>query len=577
MKNSILVWLLYSIRVLLSTLILVPIIARQDIVGDPLQFIRQKTQQAFDVQGDPLQFIKHEILRLSPVSADNPRKNDVARVRQGAMSAGPEELAWRVQRFPIVKAAQEKFLGMELTDDEVLEVAISCSGGGFRAMLGSLGSLKIAQESGLLDCVMCISGLSGSTWLIGPWIASGISLAEYKQLLFPRLKNGLMPSQSFVTNVANNLLVKFASNQPLTSVDLYGSLLADTLLGGRDANYTYLASSFSGYLPSNAERIANVHKYPLPVYTAVVGDEKQEWVDFTPYEVGSRAYQAYVPTWAFGRKFNKGVSTDYAPEQTLGFLMGVFGSAYCFNFRTAYQTAMPHLLEIPLLKDILEPIKLELLEPVVYTQVGDIRFAYAAVNNFMMGISGHSLAHQEKLKLVDAGVVMSNPIFSTYRMFPEGNAPDIIIACDYGASGLGDKELLRASAYAAEKNLPFPTLSNDTVKRGKWSKQVLSMFGSAQDTSLPVVFYMPRIKDEQLLQQYKNNPHYAYYIKVLASLDWDRVVNKGYANTLNMQYSPEQAETVCALSEFNMLTQIEVIRNTMKERILAKRKMTKKE
>ncbi|MCL4229176.1 hypothetical protein KJZ61_00610 [Candidatus Dependentiae bacterium] len=563
----------YMIRALSGALILVPIIiARQDIVSDPLQFIKQKTQQIIDVKGDPLQFIKREIMSASPVIADNPHKNDIARVRQGIMPAGPEELAWRAKRFPMIKAAQEKFLGMKLSDDEVLEVAISCSGGGFRAMLGSLGSLRIAQESGLLDCIMCISGLSGSTWCIGPWIASGVSLAEYKQLLFPRLKNGLVPSQSFATNAINNLLVKFASDQPLTSVDLYGSLLADTLLGGRDANYTYLASSFSGYLPSNAERITNVYKYPFPVYAAVLGDEKQEWVDFTPYEVGCRAYQAYVPTWAFGRKFNKGVSTDYAPEQTLGFLMGIFGSAYCFNFRTAYETVMPRLLAIPLLKDILEPIRLELLEPVMHTQVGDIRFAYAAVNNFMTGMPGHPLAHVERLKLVDAGVVMSNPIFSTYRIFPEGKAPDIIIAFDYGQSALGDRELFLASAYAVARGLPFPVLPHDIVERSKWEKQVFSVFGNAQNLALPVVCYMPRIKDEQLLEKNKQDSRYTYYVNLLSPLNWESIVRKGYANTLNMAYSPEQAETVCALSEFNMLTHIDAIRDLMSKRVLAKRK-----
>jgi len=47
---------------------------------------------------------------------------------------------------------------------EVPNIALLGSGGGERAMVGLLGSLDQLQKIGLLDCVLYLSGVSGSTW-----------------------------------------------------------------------------------------------------------------------------------------------------------------------------------------------------------------------------------------------------------------------------------------------------------------------------------------------------------------------------------------------------------------------------
>ena len=53
-----------------------------------------------------------------------------------------------------------------------------------------------------------------------------------------------------------------------------------------------------------------------------------EWMEITPFEVGSSFLKTYIPTWAYGRKFKDGNSTNAPPEQTLGYFMGIFGSAF---------------------------------------------------------------------------------------------------------------------------------------------------------------------------------------------------------------------------------------------------------
>ncbi len=48
--------------------------------------------------------------------------------------------------------------------DEVPNIALLGSGGGERAMVGLLGSLVQLDKAGLLDCILYLSGVSGSTW-----------------------------------------------------------------------------------------------------------------------------------------------------------------------------------------------------------------------------------------------------------------------------------------------------------------------------------------------------------------------------------------------------------------------------
>lgn len=51
---------------------------------------------------------------------------------------------------------------------QVPTVAVVASGGGARAMTGFLGSVKGLKEIGALDAVTYMTGVSGSTWSVGP-------------------------------------------------------------------------------------------------------------------------------------------------------------------------------------------------------------------------------------------------------------------------------------------------------------------------------------------------------------------------------------------------------------------------
>lgn len=48
--------------------------------------------------------------------------------------------------------------------DEVPNIALSASGGGERATVSLLGFLSQMEKEGLLDTLLYIGGVSGSTW-----------------------------------------------------------------------------------------------------------------------------------------------------------------------------------------------------------------------------------------------------------------------------------------------------------------------------------------------------------------------------------------------------------------------------
>lgn len=557
-----------------------------EVVRDVAKTITNSAQQ---VAIEPIKnFIKSSQIAIY----DNPYRNNSARVRREADALSKEEESWRARRFQVNKEAQENFLSMKLSDDEVLEVGFAFSGGGARAALGTLGFLEGAQEAGLLDCVMSMAGISGSTWSIASWISSGRPLVEFKNFFLERLAITPVPTPLRVRNTVDNLLVKFAYEQPLSVIDLYGNWLGNAFLGnnagidfGVDANLVYLASTVKKDLPSQAEQIDRVDRYPFPIYTAVQANTK-ELFEFTPYEVGCRALKIYVPTWGFGRKFNNGVSIDNAPEQSLGFLMGIFGSALSRSIGEYYDAIKPmmnsmigHFSNIPGFSQLIQDVVLDKINAAMTGSIGTERPVDAVINNFAFGISDSPLVNKESIQLVDAGFGPQIPLLPVYRKSVQHASPDIVFAFDFspGPDEHGEKIIngLMEDAESYGIRLPIPFNAIDESKR-LWGVKALTVFKNQEyDVRVPVLCYMPQVKDDELIKKYKDDARYVAYMHKLAPLDWNKEATSGYASTARLAYTKTHADSVVTLTKFNMLSQIEVIRNTMKERILAKREIKK--
>lgn len=483
-----------------------------------------------------------EIKARQIVIQKNPYKGRRAVVRSGnTLSDG--EKAYLRARTPKVKKALEKMLGRSLEGKYIPKIACIGSGGGCRAMLGTLGFLIGAEEIGLLDGTTYISALSGSTWMLGLWMTSLLPLKQFKDQLIFKLRNGiqhLTPDEMKL--ILDSFLVKYAFDQAITLVDFYGALLANTFLNnfGNERQCVYLSQQALGIQDGLR---------PFPIYTAVSGQFTipHSWYEFNPYEIGNMWFNTYVPTWAFGRRFYKGVSVDDAPEQSLGFYLGTFGSAFAANFDTMYkETFLVNIKSV--YKKIETGVPFGIVEKVVsrpLVMLGKRRATWGEAFNYTALMPGQPLNKKKRLKIVDAGLDFNLPYPPVSGQRTE-RKPDILIFFDSSATIAGVPELKKVYAYAKKHGLLLPAINFVDM-----DKRIITIGKNEKDPTAPVVIYMPRIKENSVWNEYKNKKEFSKYKPYLENFDPEECL-KGYCNTFNFVYNNHDAHQFCALTEFNM-------------------------
>lgn len=247
-------------------------------------------------------------------------------------------------RLNTVQKGIKEFSGYQLPIDELPHIACAFSGGGYRAMIFTSGFLKALEDMKLLSSIMYISTLSGSTWCVGPWTLlqkpdKKVQADLFRMLLIEKANQGKFDlfsqktAQNFsVLNYFNNTLwPKFVFGQPMGSVDLYGGVLAHVLL-----DY-FPKQQFSQHLSSQWYNIKD-GQHPWPLYTAISMYQQNnsytyQWYEFNPEYIINKQLRLALPSFAFGRTFKEGNATNFAPEQSFGLLMGIFGSAYTINVK----------------------------------------------------------------------------------------------------------------------------------------------------------------------------------------------------------------------------------------------------
>lgn len=469
------------------------------------------------------------------------------------------------------RKAQEKFLGHPLPTTVSPSIALSFSGGGFRAMVSTLGFLKGAEEIGLLDSTDYMAGLSGSTWALAPWIASDKSIQDYVAALSVRLGNGIQPlaTSEMLKSIVAVFLLKVLYGKTVNAMDIYGALLANLLLADLGAN------RFRATLSSTHQKVLN-GKFPLPIYTAVQTNVKPyEWAEVTPFELGSTYLKSYVPVWGFGRTFSNGISTDQAPEETLGYLMGIFGSAFEANMKDAIEHSADIIdLLVDNAGDILGDlfhdsswyyaITVETVKKVLpqllkqffndwRSYLDEMSWSEARLfpdwqPNFTYKLEGTPLMDHEKMTLVDGGFAFNLPIPALLRPARKIN---VIIICDTSssiASPQGSDALKKAQDYADAHKLKFPVIDS-----AKASRKLMSIFSDPNDPEVPLVIYFPVIA----------NPEYS------ATFDPKKCTSSGYCATTNFAYTPEQVNQLSGLVEFTVKQQAPAIKQAISAHVKA--------
>ncbi|KAL1273583.1 hypothetical protein QQF64_026397 [Cirrhinus molitorella] len=212
-------------------------------------------------------------------------------------------------------------LQIHCSQTEVPNIALLGSGGGQRAMVGLLGSLVELDKAGLLDCILYLSGVSGSTWCMA---------SLYQE-----------PDWSTKLDDVNAEIIKRLSGPKVTWRDAYFKLMK--YYNEKDffsLTDVWAVMVVTKYVKEIDELTLTDHwdhlsEDPFPIYTVIdkhckqeeKGDKADPWFEISPYEAGYSLIGAFVGTSSFGSQFDKGSEKKTQPEMDMLYLQALCGSA----------------------------------------------------------------------------------------------------------------------------------------------------------------------------------------------------------------------------------------------------------
>ncbi|KAI2645405.1 Cytosolic phospholipase A2 gamma [Labeo rohita] len=217
------------------------------------------------------------------------------------------------RRKTVLKSLQK--LKIYSKKNAVPNIALLGSGGGQRAMVSLLECLVQLDKAGLLDCILYLSGVSGSTWCMASlyqvpdW---STKLGTVKKKIVSRL-NG--PGVSWREALAK--LKKYYYGKDLFSLtDLWA---------------VWTVTKYIDERTLTSQRRKH-RKDPFPIYTVIDKQCKQRsegdpWFEISPYEAGYSLTGAFVGTSSFGSRFYNGSKTKHQPEMDMLYLQAMCGSA----------------------------------------------------------------------------------------------------------------------------------------------------------------------------------------------------------------------------------------------------------
>ncbi|KAK9320821.1 acyl transferase/acyl hydrolase/lysophospholipase [Lipomyces orientalis] len=423
-------------------------------------------------------------ITLNPEIAWSP-----AYVRLGTQLSN-EEAKFRNNRRKFTKKGIARYLDIpesSIDERDIPTIAITGSGGGYRAMIATCGYISALQETGLFDCTTYLAGVSGSTWLM----ALFYSLAEYNtttlidhikartgiHIAFLPAAMELLATAPTDKYLLHGIIEKMHYGYTGVSIaDIYGVLLSSRLLVPKNE----VIVDRDSLKISSQRRIVDTGAAPMPIYTAVrheiglTGAEQEavdesatqpektaiqetkkreswfQWFEFTPYEVGCEEVGAWIPTWSLGRKWRNGASVEApVPELNLTLLLGTFGSAFCATLSHFYKEVRPALPDIAISQS---------LDNIINEKDADLKEVHpitpAGIPNYLLGMKSYlpqtcpeSMHTAKDISLMDAGLDNNLAMYPLLR--PEREV-DMILAFDCSAD-LPDVPWLELTAGYTKK------------------------------------------------------------------------------------------------------------------------------
>lgn len=435
----------------------------------------------------------------------------------------PEEKEYLKHRMPKV----QQVLKDSFNISQPLRIAFCCSGGGNRAMVGTLGIFMAASRHNFLQASVYCAGLSGSTWTIAPWsylyLKGLINQKSYEQsfgdiqdsfftvlndptMIDPSKKGLFLPPMlgNDVKSVfSNQMALRFGYNQHLSAVDVWAALIGNYAL--KPAGKDRLQVAWS-----ELYELAQQGNIPLPLCSAAFdarldissGDRKQEvgalydWLETGPFEAGSTVL-GYIPMKYFGSEFSNGtlVPEMVQNEYPLSFWLGIYGSAFSLTLNDAIEKGLPS----PSIDVFGQEVKIPVdvwVKQIIDENVGvesrskRVNKIHAQFPNFSVGLKDSLLKNQEQIGLFDGGIAFNIPLPLVLDRAERG--VDIVIMYDSNPADI--QTLKNADIYFKRKNISMPTMGNRS--KADLLSRAMTVFNDPRDTKSynskqPTLIYFP--------------------------------------------------------------------------------------
>ncbi|KAK6291953.1 hypothetical protein J4Q44_G00377380 [Coregonus suidteri] len=244
------------------------------------------------------------------------KPKDTLKTVRLSQSINDEERTYVTMRKTLIKKwLKDQDIDCKLED--VPNIALLGSGGGERAAVGMLGSLCQLAQDDLLDSLLYMCGVSGSTWCMSSLYSNPAeSLSKSCVEIIKKLKGPTVD----LSKAVEWLKLRKEQNQDFNLTDFWGAFTASYFM--KEMNTCCLSE--------DAHR--KIIK-PYPIYSAIEldchrqGYTKGVWFEMTPHESGFSGLGAFVPTSCLGSQFEGGTLREKRKEMDMVLLQGICGSA----------------------------------------------------------------------------------------------------------------------------------------------------------------------------------------------------------------------------------------------------------
>uniref|UniRef100_A0A8D3DCK0 PLA2c domain-containing protein n=1 Tax=Scophthalmus maximus TaxID=52904 RepID=A0A8D3DCK0_SCOMX len=306
--------------------------------------------------------------------------------------------------------------------DSVPHIALLASGGGQRAAVGLVGSLYQMEKEGLLDTLLYLGGVSGSTWSMSSVYSDPQWSANMDRAASTLSGPGVELEQALAW------LGERAKEEFFSLTDIWGVLTSAGIMKQMDLRR----------LSDEASRNAT---NPYPIYSAIEKD--CQWFEVSPHEAGFTELGLFVETSLLGSKFQSGELLEQKPEMDMVKLQGGCVHRTSVSMVRAAATKKIELKNFCHGSDVTVP---------------------------------PCLGTKERFHLIDAGLLIN----VAYPAFlGDKRDIDLIIAPEYSAGNI-----FEVPDYAAKLKKPFPEIDDKVLEEREWPKDCYVFEGKGKEPTI---------------------------------------------------------------------------------------------